>query len=54
MKDPIAEARSGAEGVRWFLLWYWLLRIAVPIFIFIVLWDAVPATFSAISDLVSP
>ena len=53
MKDPIAEARSGAEGVRWFLLWYWLLRIAVPIFIFIVLWDAVPATFSAISDLVS-
>ena len=30
MEDPAAQARPGAEGVRWFPIWIWLLRIPVP------------------------
>ena len=51
MEDPIAEVRPGAEGTRWFFLWRLLLRFAVPAILLYVLWDAVPGTFSAISDL---
>jgi NSS family neurotransmitter:Na+ symporter len=51
MKDPVAEVRAGAEGVRWFFLWRTLLRFAVPALLLFVLWDAVPATFEAIRSL---
>jgi len=52
MVDPIAEVRTGAEGVRWFFLWRTLLRFAVPAFLAFVLWFAVPQTFSAIADVI--
>ena len=37
MDDPLAEVSRGAEGVRWFFLWRWLLRIPVPVGLAIVL-----------------
>jgi NSS family neurotransmitter:Na+ symporter len=37
MRDPMAEVRQGAEGVRWFGLWLWLLRFPVPVVLFVVL-----------------
>jgi NSS family neurotransmitter:Na+ symporter len=52
MVDPIAEVRTGAEGVRWFFLWRTLLRFAVPAFLAFVLWFAVPQTLSAIADVI--
>ncbi len=30
MQEPIHEVSTGAEGVRWFKLWVWLLRVPVP------------------------
>jgi NSS family neurotransmitter:Na+ symporter len=30
MRDPLAEVGKGAEGVRWFFFWRWLLRVFVP------------------------
>ena len=49
--DPIAEAQSGAEGVRWFFLWRTLLRFAVPAFLGFVLWYAVPETLASVTAL---
>ena len=40
MRDPMAEARKGAEGVRWFFLWRWLLRIPVPLVLAVVLYQS--------------
>jgi neurotransmitter:Na+ symporter, NSS family len=37
MEDPIAEARAGAPGVRWFFLWRTLLRFVVPPVLLVVL-----------------
>ena len=37
MKERIAEASKGAEGIRWFVLWRWLLRIPVPLALLLVL-----------------
>ena len=51
MKDPLAEASAGAEGVRWFFLWRTLLRFVVPAILLFVLWDAIPGTFAAITGL---
>jgi neurotransmitter:Na+ symporter, NSS family len=51
MPDPVAEVRAGAENVRWFNAWLWLLRIAVPVFLALVLWSAVPETLRAVRDL---
>jgi NSS family neurotransmitter:Na+ symporter len=51
MHDPIGEARSGTEGIGWFPLWRWLLRLAVPLFLALVLWYAVPETFAAVAAL---
>jgi len=39
MRDPMAEVRRGAEGVRWFFLWRWLLRIPVPAALALVLYQ---------------
>ena len=38
MRDPLAEVRRGAESVRWFFLWRWLLRIPVPLVLAFVLY----------------
>ena len=43
MIDPMGEVSRGAEGVRWFGLWIWLLRIPVPIVLAVVLWQALAA-----------
>ncbi|MCZ6463935.1 MAG: sodium-dependent transporter [Proteobacteria bacterium] len=43
MRDPMAEVQPGAEGVGWFALWRWLLRIPVPIILVIVLWQSLQA-----------
>ncbi len=40
MQDPMGEVRVGAEGVRWFGLWRWLLRLVVPAFLgFVLYWS---------------
>ena len=41
MKEPIAEASKGAEGIRWFVLWRWLLRIPVPLGLLLVLFASI-------------
>jgi NSS family neurotransmitter:Na+ symporter len=41
MPDPMAEVSKGAEGIRWFLLWRWLLRIPVPLGLALVLYASV-------------
>jgi NSS family neurotransmitter:Na+ symporter len=46
MRDPLAEVRQGAAGVRWFFLWRWLLRFPVPIVLALVLWLTVRKLFS--------
>jgi NSS family neurotransmitter:Na+ symporter len=51
MKDPIAEVRSGAEGIRWFFLWRIFLRFAVPLGLGFVLFQAVPDTWNAVAGL---
>ena len=51
MADPIAEAADGTEGITWFPLWRWLLRLVVPIFLALVLFYAIPETWSAIRGL---
>jgi NSS family neurotransmitter:Na+ symporter len=53
MRDPIAEATGGTEGIRWFPLWRWLLRLAVPAFLIFVLAYAVPETWAAAGKLFS-
>ena len=54
MKDPIAEVRSGAEGIRWFFLWRTFLRFAVPLGLGFVLFQAVPDTWNAVAGLFRP
>jgi NSS family neurotransmitter:Na+ symporter len=39
MPDAMAQVTPGAEGVRWFGLWLWLLRIPVPLALAVVLWQ---------------
>jgi NSS family neurotransmitter:Na+ symporter len=51
MKDPVAEVREGAEGVRWFFLWRTLLRFAVPLVLLFVLRYAVPDTWNVVAGL---
>jgi len=51
MKDPIAEVSVGAEGTRWFFLWRTLLRFVVPSILLVVLYDAVPKTFTSVANL---
>jgi len=51
MKDPVGEAGIGAGSVRWFPLWRFLLRFAVPAVLLYVLMDAVPGTFRAMAAL---
>ena len=41
MKEPIAEASKGAKGIRWFVLWRWLLRIPVPLGLLLVLFASI-------------
>jgi NSS family neurotransmitter:Na+ symporter len=53
MKNPIAEVRAGAEGVRWFFLWRVFLRFAVPLILGFVLYQAIPDTFTAVAGLFS-
>ncbi|MBW1683631.1 MAG: hypothetical protein JRS35_01075, partial [Deltaproteobacteria bacterium] len=53
MKDPIAEVRAGAEGVRWFFLWRIFLRFTVPLTLGFVLYQAIPDTFKAVAGLFS-
>ena len=45
MRDPLAEVAKGAEGVRWFGLWQWLLRIPVPIVLAVVLYATIQQMF---------
>lgn len=40
MREPLSEVRKGAEGVQWFGLWQWLLRIPVPLVLLVVLWKS--------------
>jgi NSS family neurotransmitter:Na+ symporter len=51
MRDPMAEVRRGAEGVRWFVLWRWLLRVPVPLVLAVVLWQSVPSLWRAVLGL---
>jgi NSS family neurotransmitter:Na+ symporter len=51
-RDPIPEAREGAEGVRGLFLWRSLLRYLVPAVLAVVLIFALRDTWSAIVDLV--
>ena len=51
MHDPIAEASGGTEGIGWFPVWLWLLRIAVPVFLGLVLFYAVPETLASGAEL---
>jgi NSS family neurotransmitter:Na+ symporter len=51
MADPIAEVSRGTTGVRWFGLWRTLLRTVVPALLLFVLYDAIPATWKAVTDL---
>jgi len=53
MHDPIAEAADGTEGIRWFPIWRWLLRVVVPVFLVLVLWYAIPETWDAVAGLFS-
>lgn len=43
MPDPVGEAERGAEGVRWFFAWRWLVRTVVPVLLVIVLWQSIRA-----------
>jgi NSS family neurotransmitter:Na+ symporter len=43
MPDPVAEARQGAEHVRWFFAWRGILRTAVPALLAVVLWQSLRA-----------
>ena len=53
MHDPVAEAADGTEGIQWFPVWQWLLRVVVPIFLVLVLWFAIPETWTAVKGLFS-
>jgi NSS family neurotransmitter:Na+ symporter len=48
MKDPVAEVREGAPGIRWFFLWRQLLAFFVPAVLAVVLVYAVQDTLKAI------
>ena len=48
MEDPIGEVSAGAEGVRWFFLWRWLLRFAVPAVLGVVLIFTLIDTWNAL------
>lgn len=45
MHDPMAEVRQGADGVTWFGLWRWLLRIPVPLVLAFVLVQSLRVLF---------
>ncbi len=45
MRDPVTEVRRGAERVRWFFLWRWLLRIPVPLILAFALWEQIKTFF---------
>lgn len=47
MREPLAEVSQGAEGVRWFFAWQWLLRLVVPVLLAVVLWHSVRALLGA-------
>ena len=51
MTDPEGEVRVGAEGVRWFGLWRWLLRLVVPAFLLLVLWSLREKLSGAVTSL---
>jgi NSS family neurotransmitter:Na+ symporter len=53
VKDPIAEARVGAEGVGWFSLWRFFLRFVVPLTLGFVLYQAILDTYTAVAGLFS-
>jgi NSS family neurotransmitter:Na+ symporter len=50
MRDPFAEARKGAEHVRWFFAWQWLLRVPVPLVLAWVLWDSLAELVRAVGS----
>jgi len=43
MHDPVGEASQGAEGVRWFFAWRWLVRTVVPAVLLVVLGQSIRA-----------
>lgn len=45
MRDPVAEVRAGAPGVRWFFLWRGLLRYVAPPVLVVVLYYSLRALF---------
>lgn len=51
MPDPEGEASVGTHGVRWFFLWRSLLRFVVPAVLAVVLFYAVPDTWTALAAL---
>jgi len=52
MAGSVEEAREGSGGGGWLGIWRGLLRYAVPVFLFFVLiYDAIPSTFSTITSL---
>jgi NSS family neurotransmitter:Na+ symporter len=46
MKSPLEEVGKGAEGVRWFFFWQWLLRLPVPLILAFVLYQQIKALLS--------
>jgi NSS family neurotransmitter:Na+ symporter len=51
MPDPISEVEVGAEGVRWFFLWRFLLRFACPAVLVFVLVYGLHDTAGAVMGL---
>lgn len=53
MKDPLEEVMQGMRPSArpWMVAWRWLLRIAAPVFLVLVLWTTVPAGWEAVRAL---
>jgi NSS family neurotransmitter:Na+ symporter len=46
MKDPLAEVGKGAEGIQWFFLWKWLLRVPLPVVLGFAIYEQLKALSS--------
>ena len=51
MSDPVGEVREGAEGVRWFFLWRFLLRFVCPAVLVFVFWFGLQDTVAVVKGL---
>jgi NSS family neurotransmitter:Na+ symporter len=46
MPDPMGEVARGTQGVRWFFLWRWLLRVPVPLVLAVILYATITSLFT--------